>query len=80
LRKRSSQTLEEQIEAGVVLCGSPETVLKQIKRVQSELGAGILNLTMKVGTLPDDVVRRGMELFRDRIKPHVGETTAPVHA
>jgi alkanesulfonate monooxygenase SsuD/methylene tetrahydromethanopterin reductase-like flavin-dependent oxidoreductase (luciferase family) len=81
LRKRAVQSLEEQIEAGVVLCGSPETVVKQVRRVQAELGAGILNLTMKVGTLPDEVVRKGMELFRDRIRPHVGETAAePVRA
>jgi hypothetical protein len=26
-----------------------------------------------VGNLPDAVVRRGMELFRDRIRPHVGD-------
>jgi alkanesulfonate monooxygenase SsuD/methylene tetrahydromethanopterin reductase-like flavin-dependent oxidoreductase (luciferase family) len=73
LRKRAVQTLEEQIEAGVVLCGSPQTVLKQIKRANAELGNGIFNLTMKVGNLPDAVVRRGMELFRDRIRPHVGD-------
>jgi alkanesulfonate monooxygenase SsuD/methylene tetrahydromethanopterin reductase-like flavin-dependent oxidoreductase (luciferase family) len=76
LRKRAVQSLEEQIEAGVVLCGSPETVVKQIKRASAELGCGIFNLTMKVGNLPDAVVRKGMELFRDRVRPHVGDAVA----
>jgi alkanesulfonate monooxygenase SsuD/methylene tetrahydromethanopterin reductase-like flavin-dependent oxidoreductase (luciferase family) len=78
LRKRAVQSLEEQIDAGVVLCGSPETVVKQIKRANAELGNGVFNLTMKVGNLPDAVVRRGMELFRDRVKPHVRDAAATV--
>ena len=71
LDKRKTLTLDEQIERGTVLCGSPETVVKQIKRIHSELGHGVFNFTVKVGTLPDDVIRRGMELFRDRVLPHV---------
>jgi alkanesulfonate monooxygenase SsuD/methylene tetrahydromethanopterin reductase-like flavin-dependent oxidoreductase (luciferase family) len=71
LDKRRTLTLDEQIERGTVLCGSPETVVAQIKRIHSELGHGVFNFTVKVGTLPDDVIRRGMELFRDRVLPHV---------
>jgi alkanesulfonate monooxygenase SsuD/methylene tetrahydromethanopterin reductase-like flavin-dependent oxidoreductase (luciferase family) len=55
----------------MVLCGSPESVVQQIRHIHSELGNGVFNFTMKVGDLPDAVVRRGMELFRDRVKPHV---------
>jgi alkanesulfonate monooxygenase SsuD/methylene tetrahydromethanopterin reductase-like flavin-dependent oxidoreductase (luciferase family) len=68
---RRSLTLEEAIDRGTILCGSPETVVKQIKRIAGELGNGVFNFTVKVGTLPDAVVRRGMELFRDRVLPHV---------
>ena len=71
LDKRRTLTLDEAIERGTVLCGSPETVVKQIKRIHSELGHGVFNFTVKVGTLPDEVIRRGMELFRDRVHPHV---------
>jgi alkanesulfonate monooxygenase SsuD/methylene tetrahydromethanopterin reductase-like flavin-dependent oxidoreductase (luciferase family) len=71
LDKRRTLTLDEQIERGTVLCGSPETVVKQIKRIHAELGHGVFNFTVKVGTLPDDVIRNGMELFRDRVLPHV---------
>lgn len=71
LAKREAATLEEQIAGGMVLCGSPESVVEQIRRIHAELGNGIFNFTMKVGDLPDAAVRRGMELFRDRVLPHV---------
>lgn len=71
LRERAKQSLEESIERGTTLCGSPETVVKQIERIHAELGNGVFNVTMKVGTIPDEVVWHGMELFRDRVKPHV---------
>ena len=71
LTQRAGQTLEETIANGTTLCGSPESVVAQIKRIQGELGHGIFNFTMKVGTIPDDVVVHGMELFRDRVLPHV---------
>jgi len=68
LRER---TLEEQIEAGTVFCGSPESVVKQMTRVQKALGHGVFNMTMKIGNMPDAAVKRGMELFRDRVAPQV---------
>jgi alkanesulfonate monooxygenase SsuD/methylene tetrahydromethanopterin reductase-like flavin-dependent oxidoreductase (luciferase family) len=71
LAKREAATLEQQIEGGMIFCGSPESVVKQIRRVHGELGNGVFNFTMKVGSLPDAVVRRGMELFRDRVHPEV---------
>ena len=71
LTHRAGQTLPESIAAGTSLCGSPETVVAQIERVQRELGHGIFNFTMKVGRIPDEIVIRGMELFRDRVHPRV---------
>jgi alkanesulfonate monooxygenase SsuD/methylene tetrahydromethanopterin reductase-like flavin-dependent oxidoreductase (luciferase family) len=66
-----ARTLEDQIEAGSVLCGSPETVVKQIKRLRQRLGAGHIILNMKIGNIADSVVRRGMDLFRDNVRPQV---------
>src|SRR4051812_2210461 len=71
LVKSRDATLEEAIERGTILCGSPETVVKQIKRIHGELGHGIFNFTVKVGNLPDEVVAKGMRLFKDRVHPHV---------
>ena len=71
LQKQSEATLEEAIDRGTILCGSPETVVKQIKRIHGELGHGVFNFTVKVGDLPDTIVNKGMQLFRDRVLPHV---------
>jgi len=67
------RTIDEQIEAGSVFCGSPENVIKQIKRVHGALGNGMFNLNYKIGNIPDPIVRRGMELFRDRVLPAVAD-------
>ena len=66
-----NRTVDEQIEAGSIICGSPDSVVRQITRLNRELGCGLLNLTIKVGNMPGSVVRRGMELFRDRVAPEV---------
>ena len=71
LASRAEATLEQAIDRGTVICGSPDTVVKQIKRIGGALGNGVFNLTIKIGNIPDDVVRHGMELFRDRVLPHV---------
>lgn len=73
-----TRTIEEAIDEGIVLCGSPDTVVKQIKRAHGELGMGWLNMNMKVGNLPNDVVHKGMELFRDHVLPEVRHLGAPV--
>jgi alkanesulfonate monooxygenase SsuD/methylene tetrahydromethanopterin reductase-like flavin-dependent oxidoreductase (luciferase family) len=66
------RTVEEQIDAGSIICGGPESVIRQIRRLRDEIGCGVINLTAKVGNLPDAVVRRGMELFRERVVPELG--------
>ena len=71
LQTIKGRTIKEQIEAGSILCGSPESVVRQIRRLRDKLGAGRINMNMKIGTMPDEVVLRGMELFRDRVLPHV---------
>jgi len=71
-----SSTVKDRIETGSMLCGSPETVVRQVKRLYEELGHGIVHATMKVGNIPDEVVRHGMELFRERVLPEVKDLGA----
>ena len=70
LKERS---LDEMIEAGSVLCGSSESVVAQMRRIRDDLGNGHFNLNLKIGNIPDAVVHRGMELFRDRVLPRARE-------
>jgi alkanesulfonate monooxygenase SsuD/methylene tetrahydromethanopterin reductase-like flavin-dependent oxidoreductase (luciferase family) len=68
-QRRSDVPLDTLIEAGAIVCGSPETVVAQLRRVADTLGAGAFNLVMQIGNIDDRVVRRGLELFRDRVRP-----------
>jgi alkanesulfonate monooxygenase SsuD/methylene tetrahydromethanopterin reductase-like flavin-dependent oxidoreductase (luciferase family) len=67
----ASTPIDEAIEKGTMLCGSPETVVRQIKRLHAELGNGHLQVTMKVGNVPDHVVTNGMRLFKERVLPEI---------
>jgi hypothetical protein len=40
-----------------------------MKRVNAELGNGHFILNMQIGNIPDPIVRRSMELFRDKVLP-----------
>jgi alkanesulfonate monooxygenase SsuD/methylene tetrahydromethanopterin reductase-like flavin-dependent oxidoreductase (luciferase family) len=71
LNTLKARTLEDQIEAGSVLCGSPDSVVKQVKRLRQRLGASHIILNMKIGNIADSAVKRGMDLFRDKVHPQV---------
>jgi alkanesulfonate monooxygenase SsuD/methylene tetrahydromethanopterin reductase-like flavin-dependent oxidoreductase (luciferase family) len=64
-------SIRDRIEAGTVLCGSPKTVVEQIKRTMKTVGNGIFNVNFKIGRIPDEAVYRGMKLFRDQVLPEV---------
>lgn len=59
------------IEKGQVIVGSPETAIKQIKRVRDELGAGILDLSL--GAQMGDKTLRSIELFGSKVLPRMHE-------
>lgn len=63
--------VEERIERGQVLCGTPDMVVDQIKSMYATLNHGHMNLIMKVGDMPDDFIRRGTALLGSDVFPHV---------
>ena len=63
--------IEERIEKGMILCGTPEMVVDQLKRMKDALGHGVMNINMKIGNIPNEVVRRSMSLWGERVVPHV---------
>jgi len=71
LAAQSALSIDKLIDGGGIFCGSPESVVRQMKRVHGELGNGVFNLMMKVGDLPDTSVLRGMRLFKERVLPQV---------
>jgi alkanesulfonate monooxygenase SsuD/methylene tetrahydromethanopterin reductase-like flavin-dependent oxidoreductase (luciferase family) len=63
--------IEERIEKGIVLCGTPDQVVDQLTRMKKELGHGVMNINMKIGNIPDEAVLRSMKLWGEGVAPHV---------
>jgi alkanesulfonate monooxygenase SsuD/methylene tetrahydromethanopterin reductase-like flavin-dependent oxidoreductase (luciferase family) len=61
--------LKSRLELGQLLAGGPETVVKQIRAINEQLGAGILDLIFQpVGR---DKVTKAIELFGTRVLPAI---------
>lgn len=69
--QRARASLDDDIEQGKVLCGTPEMVVEQIRKIHRELSPGVMTINMKIGNVPDEMVMRGMRLFRDKVLPDV---------
>jgi alkanesulfonate monooxygenase SsuD/methylene tetrahydromethanopterin reductase-like flavin-dependent oxidoreductase (luciferase family) len=69
-RIRTTGDLDDRIEKGQILCGSPDTILRQAQRVRGELGAGILDLIFPG---PQETVLRSIELFGSKVLPRLHE-------
>jgi hypothetical protein len=42
-------SLEQQIELGTLLCGSPDSIVAQLRHIRAELGAGVISLNFETG-------------------------------
>ena len=67
--ERRLRSLEQQLELGTLLCGSPDTVVQQLRHIQSELGAGVISLNFETGgndaaKLGNEVVELGNDALR----------------
>ena len=59
------------MEKGLVVCGTPDMAVDQIKRAKSELGHGLMNLNIKVGNTPQEAVLETMQHLRAHVFPAV---------
>ena len=64
--------LEQQIELGTLLCGSPTTVLRQLRHIREELGAGVISLNFETGATPDET-EATMRRFAAEVLPAMHE-------
>ena len=62
----------EQLQAdGVVICGSPKTVLKRVAELHQRLGVGHLLMMNQAGFMTAQETRRSMELFAKEVYPQI---------
>lgn len=67
-----SRGLEEQVELGQVLCGGPDTVVAQLRRLRDEVGCGVVNLIFERG-VPRRLAVSSLERFAKEVLPQVRE-------
>ena len=71
LQTHNQLSLEERMERGLVMCGTPDMAIEQLTRLYREFGHGVTNLSVKIGNVPDESVRQTMRLLRDEVFPAV---------
>ena len=64
-------TLEQALELGLFVCGSPQTVRKTLENHWSDMRFGNLLVSCQFGTLPADLTRKNMELFAREVMPQL---------
>ena len=64
-------TIDELIETGTVVVGSPQTVRDQLSRLRDATNAGKLMTMLQFGVLSDEMTRRNMEMVASEVMPHL---------
>jgi alkanesulfonate monooxygenase SsuD/methylene tetrahydromethanopterin reductase-like flavin-dependent oxidoreductase (luciferase family) len=64
-------TVDTLIEQGIILCGSPDTVRKQLMDTHRLLGFQNLLCLLQFGTLPRDLTEKNIRMFASDVLPAV---------
>jgi alkanesulfonate monooxygenase SsuD/methylene tetrahydromethanopterin reductase-like flavin-dependent oxidoreductase (luciferase family) len=70
-RLQSRGEVRDRIDKGQVLVGTPDTIIKQAKRIRDMLGCGILDLSIAVQM--GDKTLRSIEMFGTKVLPRLHE-------
>jgi alkanesulfonate monooxygenase SsuD/methylene tetrahydromethanopterin reductase-like flavin-dependent oxidoreductase (luciferase family) len=71
-----AQDIEEIVERGYVILGSPEEVTEQLTRVAHDLNVGHLMLLLQYGNMAKDLTCYNTRLFAERVMPRLKEVFA----
>jgi alkanesulfonate monooxygenase SsuD/methylene tetrahydromethanopterin reductase-like flavin-dependent oxidoreductase (luciferase family) len=66
-----NQTIEQLMESGTVVVGSPRMVREKIEIMRERTGFEILVAMLQFGVLNDELTRRNMELFTSEVMPRL---------
>jgi alkanesulfonate monooxygenase SsuD/methylene tetrahydromethanopterin reductase-like flavin-dependent oxidoreductase (luciferase family) len=69
--RHENHELDERVNRGQILVGSPETVWKRVQWLHDEIAPGILELNFS--SVPDGRTHRSMELFAKHVLPRMRE-------
>ena len=71
LGARKRHSLEELMDSGTVVVGSPQTVRDELSKLREATGANHLVTMLQTGVLNDELTKRNMELFASEVMPHL---------
>ena len=68
---RGNVTAEMLIERGIIVCGSPDTVRKEITKAHNEMGFSELQCMLMFGSMPAHLSEKNVRLFAKEVLPHI---------
>jgi len=68
---RGAVTAEQLIERGIIVCGSPDTVVKNITRFHNEMGFSELLCMLMFGSLPAQLAEKNIRMFAEHVLPAI---------
>jgi alkanesulfonate monooxygenase SsuD/methylene tetrahydromethanopterin reductase-like flavin-dependent oxidoreductase (luciferase family) len=80
-RKGYADSFEMLQENGIIMVGSPDTMIKRIRTLYERCGVGHLLMMNQAGFMPGHQVRRSLDLFAREVHPAIrelGEAPQPV--
>ncbi len=72
-----AKTFKELVDTGVVIAGSPATIIEKLSYYTDVLHAGMLVTGGHTGEMPDYLVLRNQEMMAKEVMPHFREQPAP---
>jgi alkanesulfonate monooxygenase SsuD/methylene tetrahydromethanopterin reductase-like flavin-dependent oxidoreductase (luciferase family) len=72
---RGNVTIEQLIERGIIVCGSPDTVRKTIKDMHNRMGFEELMCMLMFGSMPAHLSEKNIRLFAKEVLPAVKSLT-----
>ncbi len=67
--REAAQSYEFNIENGLAVVGSPETVIRRLKEGQQRIGYDIFCTNHRIGRMPGEIVESSVELFGKEVIP-----------
>jgi alkanesulfonate monooxygenase SsuD/methylene tetrahydromethanopterin reductase-like flavin-dependent oxidoreductase (luciferase family) len=64
------QSIDDVIDKGMFICGSPATVREKLEEYQAQIGFGYLLTLQQFATLPADLTRKNMDIYACEVMPY----------
>ena len=62
------RSMEDLMETGIVICGSPDTVRDRLEYCQREAGVGVLGM-FQIASMPPEMTVGSMKRFTEHVMP-----------